>query len=61
LPQQARAHRGCRAIQHVDERSGSIPSLSRLPAQRFDELEVASRHLVEGNNAVRALDDGASQ
>ena len=49
LPKQARAHRRPRAIEHREQRA-----LHTAAAQRFDQLEVAARHLVERHHAARA-------
>ena len=51
LAQQSRAHRRHRAIEHGEQRALRAPA-----AQRFHQLEVAARHLVERHRAASALD-----
>ncbi len=47
---QPRAHWRRGAIEYIDERAAAIAA-----TQRFDELEIAPRHLIERHRAPRAL------
>ena len=52
LAQQPRAHRRAGPVEHADQRAGAFIDAA---AHRFDQLEVATRHLVERHRVARSL------
>ena len=56
MAQQTRAHWRHRPIQHGEQRA-----LGATATERFDELEIPARHLVERHQAVGVIDGGPSE